>query len=136
MLQIRVTPLEPGLLNCATLLFNYPMRGIMPTINRLPINSGNDDEHNKVPVNRQRKKIRNMINQKLCFFSIRSTLVVQCEDGKPWTHGTVVGRGDHNHSNRSYTTRLTKMDHLINRNSKHIKTTPITAEQYIKDQLI
>ena len=33
-------------------------------------------------------------------FSIGSTVVVQWEDGGPWTHGTIIGTGDHNHNNR------------------------------------
>ena len=51
-----------------------------------------------------------------------------------WTHGTVVGIGNHNHNNRSYIIRFTKTGCIITRNSKHIKTTPITAEQYLRDQ--
>ena len=36
-------------------------------------------------------------------FSIESTVVVQQEGWVPWTHGTIVGTGDHKHNNRSYT---------------------------------
>ena len=43
--QMRVTPLKPGLPSPQTLLFNCPICGIMPIINRTPINSNNDDEH-------------------------------------------------------------------------------------------
>ena len=43
LLQIRATLLEPGLTSPATLLFNCPIQGIMPIINRLTINSDNDD---------------------------------------------------------------------------------------------
>ena len=50
-------------------------------------------------------------------------------------HGIVVGRGDHNHNNRSYTMRVTKTGCIITRNSKYIKTAPITPEQYLRDQL-
>ena len=27
--------------------------------------------------------------------------------GRPWTHGTVVGMGDHNHHDQAYTIQLT-----------------------------
>ena len=37
LLQIRMTPLGLGLPSPATMLFNHPIRGIMPTISRLPI---------------------------------------------------------------------------------------------------
>ena len=67
-------------------------------------------------------------------FSIWSTEAVQWEDGRPWTHGTVDDRGNNNHNNRSFTIWI-KKGCLITRNSKHIKTTPITAEQYLWDQL-
>ena len=49
-------------------------------------------------------------------------------------HGTIVGKGYNNH-NRSHTMHLPKTGCLINRNSTHTKATPITAEQYIWDQL-
>ena len=49
--------------------------------------------------------------------------------------GTVVGMGDHNHNNRSYTIRITKTGHIQTRNSKCIKTTLIIAELYFRDQL-
>ena len=52
LLQIRSTPLEPGLPSPATQLFNCPIKGNMPIINRLPINSDNDDKHYEVLVNR------------------------------------------------------------------------------------
>ena len=61
MLQIRTTPLESGQPSQATLLFNHPIQGIMPIINRLPINSDNDDEYFESLVNRQAKITINMI---------------------------------------------------------------------------
>ena len=42
---------------------------------------------------------------------------------------------DNNHKNRSYTIHITKMGWLLTRNSKHVKATPITAEQYLEDQV-
>ena len=47
LLQIRSTPLGPGLPSPATLLFNHPIRSIMPTINRPSTGLSNDDEHYK-----------------------------------------------------------------------------------------
>ena len=66
---------------------------------------------------------------------IGSTIVVQCEDGGPWTHGTVEIKGDHNHNDRSYTIWVTRTGWLITSNSKHVKPTQITAKQYLWDQL-
>ena len=56
----------------------------MPIINRLPINSDNDDEHYEVLVNRQAKhdkKYDTARNYDL--FSIGPTIVVQWEVGRP-----------------------------------------------------
>ena len=44
-LQIRSTPLGPRLPSLINLLFNCPKRGILPIINRPPVNTNNDDEH-------------------------------------------------------------------------------------------
>ena len=55
LLQIRSTPLGQGLPSPATLLFICPVRGIMPIIDRLQINTNNDDEHHTALVNRQYK---------------------------------------------------------------------------------
>ena len=73
----------------------------MPIINRMPINSDNDDDHYKGLVKRQ---IR---NNKTCdtarnydLFLIGSTVAAQQGDGGLLTHGRVVGIGDHNHNNR------------------------------------
>ena len=55
LLQIRATQLEPGLPSPVTLLFNCSIQGIMPIINRLPINSDNDDVHFEALVNRKAK---------------------------------------------------------------------------------
>ena len=49
-LQIRLMPLGPGLPSPAMLLFNYPVRGIMPIIDRLLININNDDDYYEVSV--------------------------------------------------------------------------------------
>ena len=81
----------------------------MPIINRLPINSNNGNEHNKVTVTRQKRKDKNYATfRSYDSFSIVSTVVVHSEDGGLWTLGTVVERGDHIHSNRSYMIRISK----------------------------
>ena len=96
----------------------------------------NDDEHYKTLINRQARNDKKYdTDRNYDLFSIGSTVAVQWEDGGPWTHGTVVGRCHHNDNSRSYTVRVTKTGDIIIRNNKHIKTTPITAEQYLRDQL-
>ena len=73
----------------------------MPIINRLPINSNDDDEHYGVLINRQRRNAKNNdTSRSYVSFSIGSTVAVQWEAGGLSTHGTVVGRGDYNHTKR------------------------------------
>ena len=66
---------------------------------------------------------------------IGSTVAVQQEDGGPWTYGTVVDKGDHNHHNRSYKTQVTKTGRIITCNRQPIRPKPITAENFLYNQL-
>ena len=58
---------------------------------------------------------------------IESAVAVQCEDGSPWTHGMVIGKGNLYHHGRSYGIQLTNNGKPIARNRHHIKLTIITA---------
>ena len=102
-------------------------------VNRLPINSNNDDNHYEALVNKQTKNYDTFRNY--ASFSKGYTAVAQHEDGEQWTPGTVVRRGDHNHNNRSYMICITKTGLIVTKNKKYIKATSITAEQYFWDQL-
>ena len=73
----------------------------MPIINRLLINSNNDDEHYKVLVTRQTRNDKN--------------------------HET-ARRGYHNHNNRSCMIRIFKTGKITTRNSKYITATSITGK--------
>ena len=135
-LQIKSTLLGPGLPSHAMLLFNCPIRGIMPIINKPPINSNGNDEHFEALVKGQPENDKNHDTSIIMLlFCKGSTIVVQWEAGGPWTHGTVVGRGYHNYNSRSYMICVTKTGWLITRNSKHIKARPTTAEQYLWNRL-
>ena len=59
LLQIRSILLEPGLPCPAMLLFNHPVRGIIPIINMLPINSNNNEDHCKALLKRKMKNDKN-----------------------------------------------------------------------------
>ena len=118
LLQIRTTHLEPGLLSPAMLLFNHPKWSIMPIINRIPINSDNDEDHYESLVKKQTRNDKNYdAARNYDLFSIGSTVAVQWEEGWPWTHGTIVGIGDQQHNNRSYTIWITMTGHIVTRNS-------------------
>ena len=52
LLQIHTTPLGQGLPSLATLLFNHPVFGVMPVIDRKPLSRDNDNEHQSKLVHR------------------------------------------------------------------------------------
>ena len=132
LLQIRSPPLWPGLPNPTTLLFNNAIQGIMLIFSRTPLSPNNDDKHYEALVEKQTIKDKNHSTpSNYDFIPIESTVAVQWEDGGPWTDGTVVEKGDHNHDNRSYTVYIRKTGQLNTRNSKQVMTTQITAKQYL-----
>ena len=84
LLQIRTTPLGQGLPSLATLLFNCPVHGIMPVIDRKPVSADNDDKHHKKLMHRQGKSDPNDdTSQVFVSMPIGSTVAVQWEDGGP-----------------------------------------------------
>ena len=58
--------------------------------------------------------------------------MVQQEDGRLWTHGTIVGTGNHNHHDKSYTIQLTTNGRCITHNRCQIKPTTVMADTYIQ----
>ena len=58
LLQIRTTPLGPGLPSPAMLVFNCCIKGIMLMIKKYPISADSDDDHYKVLVARQHEMDR------------------------------------------------------------------------------
>ena len=104
-------------------------------MDRPPINIDNDEEHHKTLIHKQSKNYWGNDTSKI-FMSIPivSTIAVQWEDGGPWTHGTVVDKGNHNHHNRSYKIQVTKTGRIITPNRKHIRPTPLTAENFLHNQ--
>ena len=132
LLQIHTTPLGQGFLSLAILPFNHLLHGIMPVIDRKPIGGDSDDEHHSKLVHRQHKNnINNGASPVFVSIPIGSTVAVQQEIGGLWTHGTIVGKGDYNHHNQSYTIQITTTGRRITCNRQHIRPTPITADDYI-----
>ena len=113
-MQIQKTPLGQGLPSPAVMLFNCLIRGIMPVINRLLIGIDNDDEHHKAIIKRQTKNDQDKdTSRNFVSLPIGFTVVVQHEDGGPWTYGTIEGMGDHNHHGRSYHICIIKTGRLV-----------------------
>ena len=107
LLQIRTTPLGQGLPSLAMLLFNHLVCGIMPAIDRKPVSIDSDEHHKKLMHRQGKNQPNNDTSQIFVPIPIGSTVVVQCKDGGPWTHGMIVGKGNHNHCNRSYKIQVT-----------------------------
>ena len=131
-----MTPLGSELPSPAALLFNHPIRGTLPIISRPPVGVNNDEEHHEVLVDKETKDDKNQ-GTPINYVSIPTgfTVVVQHEDGGLWTHGTVEGKGDHNHHEISYNIHISKTGELVNKDRKHIQPAQITSEQYLQDQL-
>ena len=103
----------------------------MPVIDRKPVSIDNDDEHHIKLMHRQSKNdSNNDASQVFAYIPIGSSVVVQWEDRGPWTHGTIIGKGNHNHHNRSYCIQVTTLGRIITCNRQHIKLTLITAQDY------
>ena len=131
LLQIHMMLLGQGLLSLATLICSRQVCSIMPVIDQKPLIKDCDDYHHNKLVERQLKNTNDASSIFLCI-PIGSAVVVQQEDCGPWTHGTIVGTGDHNHHHKSYMIQLTTNGRHITCNRCHIKPTTVTADTYIQ----
>ena len=103
----------------------------MPVINRKPIGD-NDDEHHSKLIHRQHKNgTNNDASPVFASIPIWSTVAVQWENGGPWTHWTIVGKGDHDHHDWSYIIQVTTTGRRITCNRQHIRPISISEDEYI-----
>ena len=124
LLQIRSLSIGTGLPSPAMLLFNRPGRGLLPQINREPININNDDVQYRAFKAHQSKYITDSDTHKESpSFLIGSTVAIQCEDEGPWTHGVIKVANSSDHNGRSSIVRVTKTDRFRRQNTKHICST-------------
>ena len=126
-------PLGQGLPSPATLMFNRQVHGTMPVLEHKPIGQDCDDDNHSKLVDRQQRN-NNDTSPVLAYIPIGSTVAVQQEDIRLWTHGMVVGTGNQHHHNRSYTIQLTTNGRHITCNRWHIKPNSITADIYLQYQ--
>ena len=103
----------------------------MPVLDHKPVWTDCDDKHHTRLVDRQQRN-NNDASPVFASLPIGSAVVVQWEDGGPWTHGTVVSTGDHNHHNQAYTIQLTTSGKQIICNRQHIKPTSVRADAYLQ----
>ena len=59
------------------------------------------------------------LSEIIILFPIGSAVVVQRDDKVPWTHGTIIEKGDQNYSDPSYKIHMTMMG-----NTNHIRLIP------------
>ena len=78
----------------------------MPVPDNKLVRQNHDDDNYSKLIDRQHKN-DNDTPQVFPYIPIRSAVVVQREDSRPWTHRMVVNVGNHNHHGRSYTIQLT-----------------------------
>ena len=128
--QIHMTLLGQGLPSLATLMFSRQVHGTMPVLDHKPLIKDCDDDHHKF-IERQQKSTNGASAIFPCIL-IGSAVAVQQEDGRQWTHGTIVGMGSHNHRNKSYTIQLTTNGRCITCNRHHIKPTTVTVDTYMQ----
>ena len=78
LLQIHSTLIGTGLLSPETMLFNRPIRGLLPEMNRDPINVNNNDVHYEALEAHQRKNSKGKNTQKHPSVSVAgATVAVQ-----------------------------------------------------------
>ena len=127
LLQICSVLIGAGLHSPATMLLNRLIRGMLPQMNRDPINQDNDDQHCEALEAHQRKNDRGKNTLKdLPIFITGSTVAVQWKDRGLWTHGVIVKPNNDKHREYYHTIWVTKIDRLIMQNSNPIHSTSIT----------
>ena len=131
LLQIHMMQLGQGLPSLATLMFSRQVHSIMPVIDCKPLVKDCDDDHHNKLIERQQKNT-NDASSIFPRIHIGSAVAVQQEESGPWTHGTIVGTGNHNHHNTSYMIQLTTNGRGITHNRCHIKPTTVTVKVYIQ----
>ena len=144
LLQIRSTLLGQQLPSPASLLFSHPKGGIMQILSTLVIGPNNDDECYEAVVTRWTKKDKNYDTPRNSnFIYIGSTGVIKQEDGGPWIHGTVVGKGRpkpqqqiiHNTCNKHMTTDHQE-DQACKDNTDHSWAIPLGSVRHTEWQIL
>ena len=98
-----------GLPSPVTLLFNSPIRGLLPQMNRELININNDATQFEGHKACQGEYVKNIYTHKdSLYFPIGSTVAVPQKDGAPWIHGIIKETNNSDYSWRSYIVMVLK----------------------------
>ena len=80
------------------LLFNMPIRVVMPQIGREPIDINKNDENYEALKSKQETYIKNNDTHKdSTFFSAGSIVAAHREDGGLWTHAVIIKGNSNGH---------------------------------------
>ena len=70
----------------------------MPVMDKKTIGGDYDNEHHsKLAHGQHKNNTNNDASPVFASIPTGSTVAIQREDGGPWMHGMIVGKGDHNH---------------------------------------
>ena len=107
-MQMKSTPKGTALHSHRNLLFNRPIRALLPKMNREPINITADHEYYEILIACQDKYLK---GDNTCIeshsFPIGSTVAVQLKNGGPWTYGIVEEVNYTDNNGQSYIIRVT-----------------------------
>ena len=88
------------------------------TNSKIPISYNCDENNHNLLKAKQNKFIKNNGTFKESLvIPFGSTVATLCEDGRLWTHDTIVDWRNANHSDQSYRIQLTKTGCIITRNT-------------------
>ena len=114
------------------MLFNRPIRDLLPQMNRGPINRNNNGMHYVAfKPNKESMMKTNKLKKKPSVFITGATVIVQQEDLGPWTHGVIVKPNNCDHRGCTYIIWVMNTGRNIMQNLKHICGTTITSEDYL-----
>ena len=112
------------------------MQGFLPTLLEIGLEEIQD------ALAAKQERMKNNHDSKLAnkaepeIFPMGSLVMVQKEDGGPWTHGTIINHNKEDHHMRSYRIQLSLTGHVVTRNMKHVKKTSIMPWMYRKIEKI
>ena len=121
-LQIRSTQISPELPSQVMLLFDRPMRDVLPNFYRQLVSYHNHYINLIALLETQPQASQDIHTHKnILFLPTGSTVAVHRENGGSCTYGTIIGHETENHIDRSYRVRVTRTGHAITRIKRHIK---------------
>ena len=115
LLQIFSTLIGQELPSPVALMFNKPVRDLMPKLIRLPILFNNNDDHYAALIEGSKILRKKDTSKSFPCLPEGSAVAVQRIDGGSWAYGTVVEHGSKDHNCRSYKIQVIKMGRIITR---------------------